>query len=157
MGDRIEGRDPSIFADVQSTDRPDSSEEVVVVDSNFSIVDVATEETLAEWSTITDSETSNEFENLDKSGTQSETLKLDTTGKPSVVLYYSVDGDSTLTVSGATTENGTYRTIETIDTSTNEYDTEDVLYFPWTDYNWLKIDFSSSSDRDVILEPVAGR
>lgn len=157
VDNQVEGRDPGIFPNVQSTDKPDGSDEVVVVDSKFNIVDVATEATLAEWATIIDSDTSNEHGLLSKNGTQSETLKLDTTGKPSVVLYYSLSGNGTITVSGATSENGNYRTVETIDNSTSEYDDADALYFPWMDYNWVKAEFSAGSNRDVTLELVANR
>jgi hypothetical protein len=155
--DRVEGRDPDIFSNIRTTNRPDNTKDVVVLDSAFNLTNVATESTLSDLKTQTENDTTAENTSDSYSGTQSETTRLHTKGKPAVMVYYNVNGDGTFTVKGSMSEAADYRTIETIDTSTNEYDAEDALYFPWTPYEYVEVEFSSSSDRDVDIEITANR
>lgn len=155
--DRVEGRDTTIFTDVRTTDRPDNTKDVVVLDSGFNLTDVATESTLSDVKTQVENDTSVESATDSYTATQSETTRLQTKGKPMVMVYYNTNGDSTFTVKGSMSETTDYRTIETIDTSTNAYDQEDALYFPWTPYEYVQVDFSAGSDRDIDIEITANR
>lgn len=151
-------RDPDLFPDAYTRGSPDNTLDVQVIDPEENIAELSQEATTAELAILLDDLMSPETVSDSATGTDEFRVDLQTFGKPNLVLSYSVSGgDGTISILGSmsATESDA-DIIEEVDTTSETYENDDLLYFPWTPHEYITAVYTGDQ-ADVALTLEANR